>query len=258
MFGSKKKKQNNQINNNERNAFDWEDSHIQSLERSEKRAWGVAFTFAGCFALSVIGIVMLLPLKETLPYVVRVDNATGAVDLVTSIRGQNVEFDEVQDRYWITRYIRAREGYDWSLIANDYLATQEFSSEIVFKPYERLYSSPNSPEKVHGAEENVRVNIVSVTLNKEHQTATVRFNKAVVVRKTGSILRSSNWIATLRYSYDPKTLKTTEMRDINPFGFVVEQYQADPEADQIPVTVSGSSSTEQQAAPADANASGSQ
>ncbi|MDK4565698.1 type IV secretion system protein, partial [Kingella kingae] len=147
----------------------------------------------------------------------------------------------VQDRYWVTRYVRAREGYDWSLIANDYLATKEFSSENTFAPYEKLYSSQNSPEKIHGAEENVRINIVSVTLNKEHQTATVRFNKAVVVRKSGSVLRSSNWIATLRYSYDPKILKTTEMRDINPFGFTVEQYQADPEADQIPVTVSGSS-----------------
>ena len=85
------------------------------------------------------------------------------------------------------------------------------------------------------------MNIVSVTLNQEHQTATVRFNKTVVVRKTGAVLRSSNWIATLRYSYDPKILKTTEMRDINPFGFTVEQYQIAPEADQVPVTTSDSS-----------------
>jgi len=246
MFGKKNKQQKE--NFDERNAFDWEDSHIQHLERSERRAWKVAFLFSGCFVVSVIGLAMLLPLKETQPYVVRVDNATGAVDLVTSIRGQDVSFDEVQDKYWITKYIRAREGYDWSFIANDYLATKEFSSEIAFRPYEKLYSLPNSPEKVHGSEESIRVNIVSVTLNQEQQTATVRFNKTVVVRKTNTILRSSNWIATLRYSYDPKILKTTEMRDINPFGFVVEQYQADPEADQIPSTVSGSSSE-----PTDAN-----
>jgi Type IV secretory pathway, component VirB8 len=249
MFGKKKSQQKTEIQNDERNAFDWEDSHIQSIERSEKRAWKVAFVFAGCFTLSMIGIAMLLPLKETEPYVMRVDKTTGAVDLVTSVRGQDISFDEVQDRYWITRYVRAREGYDWSLIANDYLATKEFSSEIAFTPYEKLYSSANSPEKIHGAEENVRINIVSVTLNQQQQTATVRFNKAVVVRKSGNVLRSSNWIATLRYSYDPKILKTTEMRDINPFGFTVEQYQADPEADQIPVTVSGSSDN----APADAN-----
>ena len=40
------------------------------------------------------------------------------------------------------------------------------------------------------------------------------------------------------------------MRDINPFGFTVEQYQADPEADQVPLTVSGSSTP---AAPDDTN-----
>jgi type IV secretion system protein ptlE homolog len=252
MFGKKKFQQEKEKPLNERNAFDWEDSHIQSIERSEKRAWTVAFLFAGCFTLSVIGIAMMLPLKETLPYVVRVDKATGAVDLVTSLRGQDVTFDEVQDRYWITRYVRARESYDWSLIANDYLATKEFSSDIVFKPYEDLYSSAKSPEKIHKAEESVKVNIISVTINQEEQTATVRFNKTVVVRKTGGVLRSSNWIATLRYSYDPKILKTTEMRDINPFGFTVEQYQADPEADQVPLTVSGSSTP---AAPDDTNSS---
>lgn len=244
MLGRKKAKQQQQKPHEERSAFDWEDNHILHLERSEARAWKVAFTFAGCFALSIVGIAMLLPLKETLPYVVRVDNATGAVDLVTSIRGEDVSFDEVQDRYWITRYVRAREGYDWSLIANDYMATKEFSEEAAFAPYEKLYSSPNSPEKIHGSEESVRVNIVSVTLNQEHQTATVRFNKTVVVRKTGEVLRSSNWIATLRYSYAPKTLKTTEMRDINPFGFTVEQYQIAPEADQVPVTTSASFANE--------------
>ena len=241
MLGKKKTEQQQQKPHEERSAFDWEDNHILHLERSEAKAWKVAFTFAGCFALSVVGIAMLLPLKETLPYVVRVDNTTGAVDLVTSIRGQDVSFDEVQDRYWITRYVRAREGYDWSLIANDYMATKEFSEEATFAPYEKLYTSANSPEKIHGSEESVRVNIVSVTLNQEHQTATVRFNKTVVVRKTGAVLRSSNWIATLRYSYAPKTLKTTEMRDINPFGFTVEQYQIAPEADQVPVTTSASS-----------------
>lgn len=250
MFGNKNKLKRNEKPINERNAFDWEDSHIQHLEKSEKRAWNIAFILAGCFTLSVIGIAMLLPLKETLPYVVRVDNATGAIDLVTSVRGKDVSFDEVQDRYWVTQYVRARENYDWSFIANDYLTTKELSSDTAFKPYEKMYSSNNSPEKVHGSEESIRVNIVSVTLNQEHQTATVRFNKSVVNRKASTILRSSNWIATLRYSYQPKILKTTEMRDINPFGFVIEQYQADPEADQIPVTVSGSIEAP---TPADAN-----
>ena len=241
MFGKKRLNNSNKKPHEERSAFDWEDNHILHLERSEARAWKVAFTFAGCFALSVVGIAMLLPLKETLPYVLRVDNVTGAVDLVTSIKGQDVSFDEVQDRYWVTRYVRAREEYDWYLIANDYMSTKEFSEEASFAPYEKLYTSANSPEKIHGSEESVRVNVVSVTLNQEQQTATVRFNKSVVVRKTGEVLRSSNWIATLRYSYAPKILKTTEMRDINPFGFTVEQYQIAPEADQIPVTTSASS-----------------
>ena len=47
MFGKKKFQQEKEKPLNERNAFDWEDSHIQSIERSEKRAWTVAFLFAG-------------------------------------------------------------------------------------------------------------------------------------------------------------------------------------------------------------------
>lgn len=249
MFGKKKGKASNanSIKQNEMNAFDWEDNHINSLERSERRAWYVAFILGGAFMMAIIGIILMLPLKSTVPYVMRVDKTTGAVDLVTSIRGESIEFDEVTDRYWVTNYIRHRESYDWSFIANDYLSTKEFSTPEVFKPYNDLYNTDKSPEKVFGANQSIRVNIISITLNREQNTAVVRFNKTLVERKTGEVLGTTNWVATVRYEYTPKTLKTTEMRDINPFGFTVNQYQIAPEADQIPMSTT--SNTTKPAAP---------
>lgn len=251
MFGKKKRTESKEkpIKQSEMNAFDWEDNHINFLERSERRAWYVAFILGGAFMFAIIGIILMLPLKSTVPYVMRVDKTTGAVDLVTSIRGESIEFDEVSDRYWVSNYVRHREAYDWSFIANDYLATKEFSAENVFKPYHELYTSEKSPEKIYGSDKSIRVNIISVTINHEQQTAVVRFNKTLSSRKEGNVLGITNWVATVRYEYAPKTLKTTEMRDINPFGFTVTGYQIAPEADQIPMSTTSSTAKPAEPAP---------
>lgn len=268
MFGKNKKPKQQKEKavpqvrvSDDRNAFDWEDSHIEHLERSESRAWKVAGAFGCCFALSVVGIIMMLPLKETQPYVIRVDKTTGAVDVITALSGEDIAADEALDSYFVKRYITARESYDWSFLTDNYNAVREFTDEEAFKTYAAQFDGANSPEQVYGENTAVRVKIISAVLNMERKTATVRLLKEVVNRKTGMVRQSSNWIATLSYSYAPKLLKTTEMRDINPLGFTVENYQIDPEANQSPTTVSGANSPDTSAsepasmppAPADAN-----
>ena len=85
MFGKKNKaeKQQQEQNIEEVSVLDWESNIIDLVQKSERRAWLVAKMSAVGFILSVVSIGLLMPLKETRPYVIRVDKTTGGIDLVT-------------------------------------------------------------------------------------------------------------------------------------------------------------------------------
>lgn len=161
MFGKKNKaeKQQQEQNIEEVSVLDWESNTIDLVQKSERRAWQVAKMSAVGFILSVVSIGLLMPLKETRPYVIRVDKTTGGIDLVTSVRGKDVTNDEVQDKYFVNQLVINREGYDWHTLKNSYLITRELSSDDVFKPFEALYQSKNAPNNVYGDKYAIKVEV---------------------------------------------------------------------------------------------------
>ena len=60
---------------------------------------------------SVMAVAMLTPLKTVEPYVIRVDNSTGIVDVVESLRDGETNYDEAINKYFTQWYVRYREGY---------------------------------------------------------------------------------------------------------------------------------------------------
>ncbi len=43
----------------------------------------------------------MLPLKQHVPYLVRVNAQTGAPDILTSLDEKSVSYDTVMDKYWL-------------------------------------------------------------------------------------------------------------------------------------------------------------
>lgn len=238
MFGKKTKSvaQNTgtgrTIKSSEKSVLDWEVSRIESIEQSERRAWKVAGAFGVCFALAVLGLALLLPLKENTPFVVRVNDTTGAVDVVTSIRGGKIAPDEAMDKYFIGNFIRTRENYDWYLLENDYLTVKELSDPGVFAAYANIYNQPNSPDKTYGVKNLIKVDITSISLNG-NGIATVRFTKTNILKESNAIVGRSYWTASIGYEYSPNILMTESQRLINPFGFKVTSYRLDAEVNNM-------------------------
>jgi type IV secretion system protein VirB8 len=78
----------------------WETDKVQEMEKSQKIAWRVA-TASGTVAFaSVMAVAMLTPLKTVEPYVIRVDNSTGIVDVVESLRDGETNYDEAINKYF--------------------------------------------------------------------------------------------------------------------------------------------------------------
>jgi type IV secretion system protein VirB8 len=210
-------------------ALDWEASRTEALEKSERRAWTVAFAGAGVAILSLGVIAMMIPLKETVPYVVRVDNATGVPDIVTSIRDKAVTGDEVMNKYWLAQYVRARETYDWYTLQRDYNTVGLLSSQHVGASYAQLFEGKDALDKTYGRNLRATVDIISV-VPTEKNTGTVRFIKTTKrVDQEGGPGTVTKWVATIGYEYRSTALIKESARLVNPFGFQVLTYRVDPE-----------------------------
>ncbi len=63
----------------------WDKGLHNMLNKSNKRAWIVAFCFTSIAVLEGFALLALMPLKTIEPFVIRVDNNTGYTDVVSNI-----------------------------------------------------------------------------------------------------------------------------------------------------------------------------
>lgn len=230
MFGKKPRVETPEA---EKTAFDaainWESSRILSVEKSERRAWNIAICAAGITILALCAIAMMMPLKESVPYVIRVDNTTGVPDIVTAITDKAVTGDEVMDKYWLAQYVRSRETYDWYTLQRDYNTIGLLSSANVGAGYAQLFEGKDALDKQYGKNVRATVEIISVVPTGQH-TGTVRFIKTTKrVDQEGAPGTVSKWVATVAYEYRNAALIKESARLVNPFGFQVLTYRVDPE-----------------------------
>lgn len=206
-------------------------SDISRTRKLAKIAWYVA---GGCMVMTglAIGAVAgLTPLKSVQPFVIRVDNNTGATDIVTVMKKQEKSYGEVMDKFWLAQYVRYREGYDWQTVQDTFDATNLLSAQAEQEVFSKIYKdNPNAPHKVlrDTAKVMVKVNAIAFVGNM----AQVRFDKIVVPLHKNTVMpEPQRYIATIAYEYKNAGMKD-EDRMINPLGFQVTSYRVDKESIQ--------------------------
>ncbi len=203
-----------------------QDRMIQ-MERSARIAWFVA-TGAGILAAtSIVAIAGLTPLKTVEPFVVRVDNSTGIVDVVSALTSTAGTYDEAVTKYFAARYVRAREGYVWSEAEENFRTVSLLSAAPEQTRFAAIYrgGNPDSPQNIYGRGATSRINIVSISLINAH-VLSVRYMRTIT---RGDETHTTHWVATLTFSYVNAPMSSTD-RLINPLGFAVSDYRSDPEA----------------------------
>ena len=153
----------------------FEKTRIESIKRSNKIAWGITGVAVIMTLVSVLAVAMLAPLKTVEPFVVRVDDSTGAVDIVTTMKNHEQTYGEIVDRYWLTQYVKYRESYDWWTVQANYDATMLLSGLAEKNAMGAFFQSDAAPYKVFKDRYRADVRIVSTTWIGE--TAQVRFEK---------------------------------------------------------------------------------
>ncbi|EHP7178110.1 type IV secretion system protein [Campylobacter jejuni] len=173
-------------------AIDYEASFRYLIEKSNKRAWLIAFISIFIAIISIIAVVLLTPLKTIEPYVIRVDNTTGMVDILTMLDEKEIK-------------------------ANEYRA---------------LYEGDNARDQILKNSNEVSVQILSIVLGESNGVKTATVRAIITTKNlTSKGTTQATKVITLSYDYI-LAKASEENRFLNPLGFKVLTYRIDDEVAQ--------------------------
>ncbi len=247
-------------------------------KRSERRAWWVAFTAIAMALILAGGYFYMLPLKQKVPYLVMADAYTGTATVARldgdfAMRG--ITTREAVNRSNVAHFVLARESYDLTLVnLRDWKTVQTMASPGVKAEYTALFSStnPDSWAKLYGADQSIRVKLLSIQLigggeGVTPRGATVRYQRSLFNKSNGATRALDNKIATIEFTYKQNLEMDDQNRIENPLGFWVTSYRVDddyatapppeipgppvvPQAPATPIAVPAGSATTAPAIPA--------
>ncbi|MDP2011546.1 MAG: VirB8/TrbF family protein [Phenylobacterium sp.] len=208
-------------------AQSWDADRLRTAERSRRLAW-IAAGAAGLVAIAAVGAVAALtPLKTVVPYVVRVDRNTGAVEVMTALTSyQPVTYDEAVTKHYLAQYVRAREGWLPPAAEANFRQVSIMSSPAEQQRWAQDFrpSNPQSPQIRLGADGEAQVEVRAISFISPG-VANVRFHQSL---RRGAQMESADAIATRAFTYSRAPMAEAD-RLLNPLGFQVTSYRSDPE-----------------------------
>lgn len=214
-------------------------------EFSRKIAWIVAGVAVAINIILAIAIMLILPLKEVKPYLVKVETNTGYVETLSNVKAKDISNIEAIDKYFLVKYLQNREGYHYNVVQTEYRNVMLMSTSDVAYLYSEKFKGEKSPVKIlkNVAEINIRPISIQIqpSRNAGKRIATIRFDAI-----QNGILDNSEYnedeqdlkdyenikryIVTIEYSYSiSKDSLTAEQRLYNPLGFIVSSYRLEEE-----------------------------
>lgn len=215
-----------------RRAASWDQDRAAALRRSTQVAWRVAAAGWACALSSAAALMLLMPLKGIEPFVIRVDNTTGIVDVVPVYAGES-DMDEAVTRYFLAHYIHVCERFNFATAESDYEECAAFHAARRNQQWAARWSpnNPESPLNLHKDGSTVQAQVESISFFERaggmKDLAQVRYVKSQRPG-SGAPPQVSHWIATLQYAYGGVS-KNSRSRRWNPLGIRIIEFVAEPE-----------------------------
>ena len=213
-------------------AQSWEADRASLRARSERRAWWVAGAGWTLALLAGVGLASLAPLKTVQPFVIRVDNSTGIVDVVPAL-GSSASMDETVTRFLLTHYVTVCERFSLPSAESDYEECGAFHGAERNQVWLAKWTPSNPDSPIHRYKDGsaLRVRVKAVTFfergNAVRDLAQVRYS--VGLRKPGnSVEELKDYIASIQFAYG-KPSDDARLRQWNPLGFRVLSFESVPE-----------------------------
>lgn len=213
-------------------AASWDADRAAMSARSARTAWRVAIGACVLTLMAVLALVLLMPLKQVEPFVIRVDNSTGIVDVVPVFEGRS-EMPEVVTRYFLDHYLTVCERFNFSTAESDYEECSSFHAPARHQAWMALWdrSNPDSPLNRYKDGTSVRIQVSSISFfQRSGGTQDLAQLRYIRTQRPGSgNEQRSHWIATIQYVYATPA-KDPRLRRWNPLGFKIVDYHVEAEA----------------------------
>ena len=240
-----KKTSSRKIDETVKRSVNFELTVADLAKRSERRAWIVAFSAIVVALILLGGYFYMLPLKEKVPYIVMADAYIGTstvARLTEDFTNRQITTSEAINRSNVAHFVLARESYDIPMMnLHDWPTVLTMASPGVGDAYKSLYASnnPDNPFKNLGRDRAIRVKILSIVLtdgglNQTPKGATVRFQRSLYDKQSGTTRPMDSEIATLIFVYKANLKMDDQYRIENPLGFQVTDYRVDSDASVAP------------------------
>lgn len=199
-------------------------------KRSERIAWRVAMASCAVSALLTIGIISLLPLKETEVFTVLVDKTTGAAERIMQVQPTGLTDEEALKESLLVAYVSDRESFIRAGIQERLESVQRRSIGSARGSLQRLWSdnSDNNdyPPRVYGQGAEVDVQVKAINFLRE-DVAQVRFEKTLRRPQQRPVTRA--FVATVEFEFSPRQERQLQRVWENPLGFTVKTFKVDAE-----------------------------
>lgn len=173
--------------------------------------------------ISIIAVTKISTSKKFDPFVIQIDDSTGSAKVVTPVTEDVLSRDDSLTRYFIKRYISARESYnpvDFTTLAQD--TVRLLSGTQVFWEYRSYINNKDTNPVTKYGQNNTTYITVKSWSKLEDSKYVVRF----AVHETTGAMKVYNKIAIVKVSYASIELTESE-RDINPIGLQITGYKVD-------------------------------
>jgi type IV secretion system protein VirB8 len=161
--------------------------------------------------------------KKIDPFVIKIDDSTGAANIVNPLTSNILSGEDGLARYFIKKYVNARETYnpvDFETAARKYIKLTS-AAQIYSAYYSFISNKDNDPR--------IRYGVNNVTYMTTKSWSKIDKNKHVcrfAIHETLGDMKVYNKIAIVEIDYVPMQLSEAD-QDINPVGFQVKNYRVD-------------------------------
>ncbi|MCP5361426.1 MAG: type IV secretion system protein [Hyphomicrobiales bacterium] len=179
---------------------------------------------------SLAALSMLQSSKTFEPYIIQIEDKTGVVTQVDRKTVERYTADEAITRYFLVKYIEAREQYNVADYVHYYShVVRLLSNRDVYFAFRSFIdsNSPESPLKL-GRNGSIYIDIKSIVLLGKGNVQ-IRFTKTQnqgPIPRGGRVERVWHKIATINFGFFDVNYTINERR-INPLGFQVTSYRVD-------------------------------
>lgn len=172
--------------------------------------------------ISVLAVGKISISKSFSPFVIQIEERTGSAKIVNPAGSNLLSGNEAMARYFIKKYLIARETYNpVDFEVNAKKTVRLFSAAPIYRDYLSVIRNPSTdPSQIYGQRNTTTLKVKS--FQKLRDQFFVRFS---VIEASGA-KKVFEYIATITVDFLPMEL-TEDERDINPIGFQITGYRVD-------------------------------